>query len=236
MIAAEACLLLVAAEAREFAGLLSHCRGIRKLDWPVQFARQGEMRERPMVMVSNGAGPANAATALEVARDRLAAGAVLSTGFCGALDPEYRIGDVFVATSLLMDSETVQIDLPECDRTFRRGTLLSVDRVAQTVEEKRALRDRGASAVEMEAAGVARLVRQWELPLFCIRVVTDRAGEGFALDLNSARLPDGRFSTRRILASAIRRPAAGIPELFRLYRRSRIAAQSLGDFIADCRF
>src|SRR5262249_48117739 len=116
------------------------------------------------------------------------------------------------------------------------GTLLSMDRVAQTAEEKRYLRRLGASAVDMEAAGVLSRVREWGMPLYCIRVVTDVAGESFQIDLNTARAAQGRFNTPRILAAAMRRPLSGVPELFELQRRSVAAARSLGEFLADCSF
>jgi len=94
----------------------------------------------------------------------------------------------------------------------------------------------GASAVDMEAAGMLSLVREWGMPFYCIRSVTDTAEESFHIDLNAARLPDGRFSTPRILAAAMRRPIAVAPELMELRKRCRIAARSLGEFIADCSF
>jgi hypothetical protein len=69
-----------------------------------------------------------------------------------------------------------------------------------------------------------------------LRGVTDLAGEEFGLDLNAARDRHGRLSKARILWAAARRPAPLVPELYRLYHRSRLAARELGDFIADCRF
>ena len=187
-------------------------------------------------MMANGAGRQRAASAVAAARSRVAPGAVVSTGFCGALDPSYRIGDVFVAESLRMDEERVPVQAPQTSRPYAHGVLVSVDRVIATVEEKQALRAAGAAAVEMEAAGVLPLVREWGLPLYCIRTVTDRAEEGFLLDLNAARLPDGHISTLRLVASALKRPAMLIPELVRLRNNSAAAAESLGDFLADCRF
>ena len=79
-------------------------------------------------------------------------------------------------------------------------------------------------------------VREWNMPFYCVRSVTDLAEESFRIDLNAARRADGRFSTPRILAAAIRRPITVAPELFELRRRSATAARSLGEFIADCSF
>ncbi len=95
----------------------------------------------------------------------------------------------------------------------------------------------GGSAVEMEAGGVAeRAAAQSELPFYCIRVVTDLAGEDMANDFNLALRPDGHFATMSILSRALRDPLVRLPELVRLRNRCVRASRALGDFIADCRF
>ena len=55
--------MLVAAEAREFAGLLPLCSGVRRVDWPVHWARYGESGGRQLWMVANGAGATHAGDA-----------------------------------------------------------------------------------------------------------------------------------------------------------------------------
>ena len=104
------------------------------------------------------------------------------------------------------------------------------------MKEKQDLCSAGASAVDMEAAGVYSRVREWEKPFYCIRSVTDLANESFHIDLNAARKADGRFSTTRILAAAIMHPLTVAPELVRLRNRCLTAAKALGEFIADCSF
>jgi nucleoside phosphorylase len=231
--------LFVAAEAREFGGLVPFCGKVARLDWPVAWARVAELNGRKVFLTANGAGPNRAAEAVEIARSKIGNGdmdAVVSTGFCGGLDPAMKIGDVFAATSIQMAGALEPVSAPQSQREFFKGTLVSRDRVAQTAEEKRDLHRSGASAVDMEAAGVLSRVREWGMPFYCIRSVTDLADESFHIDLNSARSADGRFSTARILAEAVRRPVTIAPELLDLRRRCAIAAQSLGEFIADCSF
>lgn len=232
-------MLFLAAEAREFSGLLPFCRSVHKLDWPVRWARSAELNGRTVFFAANGAGPKCAAEAVEAARSAMPDGdmdAVVSTGFCGGLDPELKVGDVFVATSIQVRGELAPILAPRSGRKHFRGTLVSMDRVAQTTEEKRELCRSGASAVEMEAAGVLSRMREWGMPFYCIRSVTDVASESFHLDFNAVRTGDGRFSTPRILAAAIASPNTIGPELIELRKRCAIAAQSLGEFIADCNF
>ena len=230
-------MLFIAAEAREFDGLLPFCASTEALDWPISYARSAQLNGRQIYLAANGAGPNRAAEAVEIARSKIPkTSAVVSTGFCGALDPALKIGDVFVATSIQIGGELAPVLTPQCSRAHFSGTLVSIDRVAQTTEEKRDLCRSGAQAVEMEAAGVLSRVREWGMPFYCIRSVTDLANESFHIDFNTVRSPDGRFSTPRILAAAIASPIAIAPELFELRRRCAAAAQSLGEFIADCNF
>jgi adenosylhomocysteine nucleosidase len=232
-------MLFVAAEAREFSGLLKFCRSVKKLHWPVAWVRSAELNGRNVLLAANGAGPRLAAAALETARLAIPEGnmqAVVSTGFCGGLDPGLKIGAIFVANCIQVAGELAAIEVPRSRGEYSSGTLVSTDRVAQTAEQKRDLRSSGASAIEMEAAGILPRVREWEVPFYCIRSVTDLANESFTLDFNTVRDSDGRFSTPRILAAAIRRPFTVGSELMELRNRCDIAARSLGEFIANCSF
>jgi len=291
-------ILFVAAEPREFDGLLRFCSRVRKLAWPLDWARGAELSGRHVWMVANGAGAARAARAVDVAfpasqrkgrasraamegkepPNQSGAGrpfcavhgepeAIVSMGFCGALDPALVIGDVFVATRIAcanqrkgrasratiertepqnhsgagrpfcaVPGENLEVCLPRTDAAHSTGVLASIDHVAQTAAEKASLRASGASAVEMEAAGVAERAAAYGVPLFCVKSVTDTAGENFTIDFNQALLSGGHFGTIRILRSALGNPGAAFPELIRLRHSCRIAARKLGEFIVACRF
>jgi nucleoside phosphorylase len=163
---------------------------------------------------------------------------LVSTGFCGALDPALKAGEVFVATEVesLGETQMVEARLPQCSAAAATGRLISVNRVVQTAEEKATLRAGGASVVEMEAAAVGLRAKKWGVPFYCVRAVTDLAHETFELDFNAARADDGRISTALILRAALRRPNPIASELYRLSQRSRLAAKSLGEYFADCQF
>jgi adenosylhomocysteine nucleosidase len=222
-------LLFVAAESREFTGLLRFCSQVAAARLRTDWSRIADLHGNPILMIANGAGPRQAARAVDAAPD---VAAIVSTGFCGGLDPALSIGDIFVASSI----QGLPASIPRSDRRFASGELASIQHVAQTAEEKRKLRAEGAAAVEMEAAGVAERARHRGVPFFCIRSVTDLADETFANDLNRALREDGHFDTMQILRSAMRRPATRLPELVRLSKRCSIAARTLGEFLADCRF
>ena len=184
-----------------------------------------------LIKVANGPGPKLAREAAESVRRR--ADVAVSTGLCGALDPALRVADIFVATEV----NGWRAELPRAGKPFRSGPLVSVDRIAQTADEKRQLRkDTGALAVEMEAEAVAVYASRIGIPFYCIRAVSDVADESFLVDLNAARLGTGRFSLPRIVLQAARRPLTVGPELLRLRRNAGLAARALGEFFADCDF
>jgi len=230
-------LLLIAAEPREFSGLLRFCTNVKRLGWPLHWARAAALNGYEVLLVANGAGGARAAEAVAVASSVGNLNRICSMGFCGALENGMHAGDIFVAERVESGGGKYAASQPRSAQMRHcTGVVASIDRVAQTAQEKRELRATGASVVEMEAAGVAGKAAELNLPFFCIRSVTDLAEENFHFDLNSALRSDGRFDTMRLIVAACRRPLRLLPELLRLWGRSRTASRTLGEFIASCRF
>jgi len=228
--------LMVAAEAREFQGLLSRVPACT-LHWGLQFARETELNGNRVILIADGPGMRIAGVAADVARRHVRPDRVVSTGFCGAVDPELKAGDVLVASTVMdkelgREYECAADSWPSC----QRGRVVSQNRVATTPGDKREIRSTGARAVEMEAGAVAGRARIWDVPFYCIRSVSDTAGENLEIDLNRMRDGDGRFSRGRIALAALARPWARIPALVRLDSTCRKASRSLGDFLANCRF
>ena len=229
-------LVFVAAERREFDGLLRRADRVAKLDWPLPFARMAWVKGEVIAMVANGPGPKLAGWAAEVVRKHQELTGLVSTGFCGALDPALEPCDIFVATEVLGLAHALSVPRSHLCKRPKTGKLLSIDRVVSTAAEKTELRHTGADAVEMEAGAVAAKAAEWNIPFYCIRVVTDTAAENLPLDFNLMRGAEGRFSRAKILSAAIRRPGAIFPELLKLNKRCRDASQALGDFIVDSSF
>jgi adenosylhomocysteine nucleosidase len=226
-------LAFLAAEAREFDGLIRRLENVRRLGWTARFARQGDLHGRPVILMANGPGPRLAdAAARELGERRLELEALISTGFCGALDDRLALADVVVATSVNGEPALA----PQSPRPHHSGPLVSADRVITSASEKRKLAASGAIAVEMEASAALARAREWNVPFYCVRAVTDRADQSFAIDFNRMRYADGRFSRTAIIGAALRRPFACVPELMRLNKTCARAAEALGDFLADCRF
>lgn len=201
---------MVAAEAREFSGILKRAPAVRKLHWPgAAFAREIVWQHDRWLLVANGPGKRLAAQVLGTKRE---VDEIVNIGFCGALDPALRVGDI--------------VNSP--------GHFVTADRVAVTAAEKHRLYElTGASVVEMECEAVESKAREWGVPFRWIKVVSDSASEDLPLDFNKHRDREGRFSRTRIAIAALRRPFRTIPGLLRLDRNCRLAADRLGEFLAD---
>jgi nucleoside phosphorylase len=220
----------------EFRGILARAEQARPARLPVDWARFVRLGGHELLLVANGAGAPRAASAVDAAGETFQPDSAISTGFCGALDPRLGVADVVVATSVVGPDRRYEALPVSSAAAHHSGVVCSIDRVAQTAEEKRRLRAGGAMVVEMEAAGVAARAQAWGLPFHCIRVVTDLAGETMANDFNAALRSDGHFDTMVILRETLRRPLVRLPELCRLRQRSVRAARVLGEFFANCRF
>jgi adenosylhomocysteine nucleosidase len=229
-------LLFVASNAMEFRGLSTCTEALQKSRVRVDWARAGRLNGHEVLLLANGAGWRQAAAAVDAGCETFRPDAVVNTGFCGALDPQLGIADALVANCVSAPGRRFSA-LPLRGGTASRvGMVCSIDHVARTAEEKRILRAQGASAVEMEAAGVAARAEALGLPFYCVRAVTDLAGEDMANDFNKALRPDGHFGTMRIFSHALRHPVARLPELIRLRHHCERAARTLGEFFAVCRF
>ncbi len=242
-------ILYVASEAMELEPLAERLTGLRKLKWPISYAWEGIWEGRRLLLAANGAGPKLAEQAVEIAIRSVTAGhlsssrleAMVSTGFCGGLDPALRESQIVVATEVLnLESqekflaESVSGGGAMASVLVASGLVVTQDRIATSAAEKARLRVTGAIAIDMEAAAVARRAKRAGLPFTCIKVVTDRAGESFGFDLNGMRSPEGRIRRGKIGLYALTHPKV-VPELFRLKRRTEDAAKVLGEFLVNCR-
>lgn len=200
---------------------------------------EGSLSGQKTRFVANGPGVKNARAAVEAVCRNETPSAVVSVGYVGALDPALEVGQIFLARRVKRMGEKVdyQGELPAFPNAegVAQGTLLTIDRVAQTSQEKRMLRQSGADAVDMEAYAVAAEAAKRSIPFYCVRVVSDHADTDFPVDFNRARRPDGTFAGWRVLAQA-GFSTSRWKRLLDLKRDAELASQRLGEFLKTCEF
>jgi adenosylhomocysteine nucleosidase len=152
---------------------------------------------------------------------------LLSVGWAGSLHTEVHPGTVHVPT-VVIDAQTGEhFSLTEGKRKWR---LVTTPHVADDAEKNRlAATYPGAVLVDMEAATVARLAAMREIPLLCIKGVSDAAG-AILPNLNLFIDQRGQMRMARFLAYVAVRPRYW-PSLLHLGKNSARAASAMRDLI-----
>lgn len=180
----------------------------------------------PRVLVT-GMGPAVARKTVAKELDRERPDFVVTSGFCGGLDPKLRRGEVLVDPASTGSLREMAESVGVVPARFH-----CADSVAVTAMDKEQLRKRtNCDAVEMESGVIVELCREREIPAITIRVVSDEAGEDLPLDFN--RLGNGKGGIHfGKLAMAIARHPGKIGQLMKLQKNAKFAAQQLAEKLA----
>jgi adenosylhomocysteine nucleosidase len=139
----------------------------------------------------------------QLLRDTLMPRLVIAAGFCGALHPALRVGDVVTSPRIL-----------------------TVDHLVSDPTEKRWLAERhGAEAVDMESGVIAEVCTARGVAFVAVRAVSDTVDISLSPELVRL-LSGGRVSMWKALRAAARRPRL-LGEFRRLARDTRVAARNL---------
>jgi adenosylhomocysteine nucleosidase len=172
------------------------------------------------VVACAGMGPARATLALQAAMALKPVTAVLSVGLAGACDPSLHVGDV-VHAGVVIDSQSGERYI---DTQFRH-VLVSSPTIASVREKHRLRESYDASAVDMEAATVARMAQAHSLAFHAIKTISDDAT--FELqELSRFATHDGQFRESAFAAYSVARPHLW-PKLLNLAGNGKRAIQSL---------
>jgi adenosylhomocysteine nucleosidase len=177
------------------------------------------------IVACAGMGGHRASLAVEAALAAGPASELVSVGWAGACNHLVHIGDVIHPT-IVIDAKTGErFFVAEPATTEASVILVTVGAPASAIEKQRLGIHYYASAVDMEAAAVARIARAHELPFYAIKAISDDA---------DFELPDmQRFSTSR---GQLREAAFGIhaalrpslwPPIISMAKSSKLAAERL---------
>jgi adenosylhomocysteine nucleosidase len=152
------------------------------------------------VVACAGMGPARASLAIEAAMSLKPVTSLLSVGLAGACDPALKAGDI-VRAGTIIDSRSGE---RFSDPSFS-DVLVSSTAIASVKEKLRLRGSYRATAVDMEAATVARIAQAHGLRFHAIKVISDIAT--FELqDLARFTTHDGQFREVAFAAHSALRP------------------------------
>lgn len=179
------------------------------------------------------------------------AGALVSWGMAGGLDPALVAGTVFLPAEVVStEGDTVTTDPHWRERLgaaiSARGEggggvgspgagsglvtdgrlLTSRKAIGSSAEKANLFHQTGAAAVDMESLAIAEIARAHQLPFIAVRVIVDSAEDALPRAVTAAADAEGHLQVWRLMGELIRAPAELAP-LLRLARRYRAANQSL---------
>lgn len=160
----------------------------------------------------------------------------ISTGLAGSLRSGFRPGDILAARLVSEVGEPVAVashrellsTAVDCGARQIERMATSKTLVARA-EQKRELGSQ-AEAVDMESYIILAEAARCGVPAVAIRAVSDTADFDMPYDFEQARDAQGQIRTLKVVSQILRRPA-GLPELMKLARHSRIASRRLADFL-----
>ncbi len=195
----------------------------------VGLAGEARIARRAGWTVAVGGGSAAGAERAARALLDAGAGALVSLGLAGGLDPSLRPGDVVVCETVFSRGACYRTDAA---RSRRLGgatphVVLGGDAIVASVEEKRRLwRETGAAAVDLESGAVARLAIERGVPFAVLRAVCDPAERGLPHAACVALDARGAVAIWRVVGSLIVRPGQ-MPALLRVAADAAAARRAL---------
>ncbi len=228
------------------AALLWECQGI--LSWPGwrKLRSEREMRafelrhgERRIALVVAGMGARRAIPAAKFLVEEFCPEVLVCVGFCGALDPSLRVGEVVEAKELFIWrglgrlAPGPRIVGPTLHRALKEVTMVSCLEFAAKGKLKEHLQESSfPGTVDLETSFVAEVASQEGKGFLGIKAVSDEAELDPSTRVSYWLDSELRIRPSRVLLSFLKRPA-WLADAWGLFLRSKIASARLGETLRD---
>jgi len=231
---------IIGAIKDEIAGIKQEMQMTHTLRWPTGNAFVGEWQGVPIVLVRSGMGRDRARRALVEIAEKWELKEVISIGYAGALDPSLEVGDLVVADQVIevdsshpdgeMKSFSLDKDIFNTTAAVSGRILLTVDRIAATPQEKKALRDQySAVAVDMETSALVREAQARNISFISVRAITDTTDQEL-IDCSHLVAEDGDVSKLKAGWHVLTHPG-DLKGMIELGQHAKIATANLTEFL-----
>ena len=233
--AAHADIGIVAALPMELAPFLDRCDRVRKYtggDFKFRGGRYGDIR---VVIVQAGVGGDKARRATQALIDAHTPSWVLSSGFCGALRPGMKIGDIVMADSIVdVHGHELSVDLKlpgESQPGLHVGRIVTADAIIRSVQQKQQLAEQyEAVAVDMESLAVAQVCQETRTRFLAVRAVSDDLSADVPPEVLSVVGSTPTIRLGAALGAVWKRPGS-VKEMWHLREAAQKAAEQLASFL-----
>ncbi|MFO0959964.1 MAG: nucleoside phosphorylase [Isosphaeraceae bacterium] len=223
---------LVVALPIEVAPLLVRLENSRKYRGVGQAIIEGEIQGRVLAIALTGPGRLAASRGTRTLLDGHRPRWVISAGFAGALNPQFRRGDLAVPVEIVDElGGRIALDVKHPDSgpdAPRSGRLLTVDRIIRTAGEKAELHAKsGADLVDMETWAVAELCGHRGVRFLSVRIVSDDARTDLPPEILNILGKTGGYRVGAAVGALWKRPSSFF-DLMTLREHAHQAADKLG--------
>lgn len=152
---------------------------LRLLEQPTRDAAgphtvSGTLHGRAVCVLHTGVGEKTTRTRLEPFLQEQTPQILISSGFAGALNENWDVGEVLSAENY----STIQLE-PSGAAEFRTGRLASALAMVDSPNERQSLAEEGVDAVDMETEFIAQACTAANVPMFSLRVISDTPASPF---------------------------------------------------------
>ena len=226
---------LVCALPLELSEFLGRCSKVKTYTGGRFTFRGGLYGKIRIAVVESGLGPSRAERATLALLDAHQPKWIVSTGFCGALIPSLKIGEIVVAndvTNLQGDSLKIDVGMTtDSARGLAVGRTLTVDRMVRKITEKQALAETtGAIAVDMETYAIASLCREKKERFLAVRSVSDDLSADLPDEVLSLVGETGAVRIGAVIGALWKRPGS-YKDMWHLRENAMLCAERLSKFL-----
>jgi adenosylhomocysteine nucleosidase len=241
-------LLVVAAMKEELEHAMALCQGREKISERNVIYWKASRGEKQICFFRTGVGPRRSAENMELVLNVLSPAYILLIGYAGALDPGLKLGDlvgVQRALACSMHDCNRTLDHLQLDRQFElrdadvivdsaksielragAGDTLTSAYVLGVPQDKKLLYQKyGASIVDMETAAVAAVADSRNIPLGCVRAISDEAEDAFLA-------PFSYDPSTNLASRAVKIVGSGIQSYQEWKAHSKTAGEALARFLS----
>jgi adenosylhomocysteine nucleosidase len=207
---------------------------------------RGKLKNKDTLLVQTGMGKQRAENAAQFALERYPVTAIISLGFAGGLNPELRIGEVVVCSTLHGQPGSGQkeqrleplapdaslLSLASQGPGGRLGSGVTVLQLNSSTREMQGLSETyHADIVDMESYWIARIASERQIPFIAIRSISDNI-QSSVQPFDRILSSDGEILWGKAALCFLLHPWY-LLNVFTLYRNARSAKRNLAAFVSD---
>ncbi len=201
----------------------------------------GFLGDEPLAALVTGDGAARARHGVRALLEAVPVSRLLAVGSAGGLSPDLTPADLIMARQVISPDGSRR-EAPEASDSAARaagarlGTVVTVDDLVLTSDEKRRVREsvvpaEDASVLDLESAYFVAAAEEAGVPWVVIRAVLDTASETLPDFLHDCSGPGGEIQRPAVLRHAVRHPRV-IPDLLRMKSRIDLCGRALAEAVA----